>query len=666
MPPQLSGAEFLRNLQDSGLYSKEIEAGLKSSGQIESLDGEAVAQALIAAGKLTPFQAYAVAERKFEELAIGNYQVLDRLGAGGMGTVYKALHRRMKRIVAIKVLSRSVAESPTFVQRFQREVEAVARLSHPNVVMAYDADEAEIGHFLVMEFVDGRDLASEVQDNGPLSVTDAVDCIAQAARALDYAHTQGIIHRDIKPANLMRDVHGVVKVADLGLARFSTTVGETTAAASGLTQAGTIMGTVDFMSPEQAAGAANIDGRADIYSLGCTLYYLVTGQPIFAAPTLMAKLLAHRDTAAPSLRAACPGAPDRLEALFQRMVTKKAADRVATMAEVVSQLESLTFGPESEAQPEFKLGPAEPTSPSEMQTVAATAYINLTPSKREMDLAHAQGTQKTVVDAPDVVPIGRGQTLVLVEPSRTQVVIVRKLLEELEFAAIHPARTGAEALETADRVHPSIMISAMHLPDMTGLQLVQKIRADGAQSSIGFVLITSQGDTDRLDLSQVGAHTIRLPKPFDREQLAHALAVAMGAPARGAEHPASDAIARLRVLIVDDSAAARVHIRNVLASLGLSQFVEAADGARAVAAVVGNTFDLIITDYNMPYMDGLGFLAYLKQNPSTASIPVVMVTTETDASKLAAVRTLGAAAVCEKSFPADVVRNIIDDLVTKP
>jgi serine/threonine protein kinase len=129
---------------------------------------------------------------------------------------------------------------------------AVARLTHPNIVVAYDADEAEVGHFLVMEFVNGRDLATEVETRGPLLVAEAVDCTIQAARALDYAHSQGVIHRDIKPANLLRDVSGVVKVADLGLARFNDTLGRRADEGSALTQAGTIMGTVDFMSPEQA------------------------------------------------------------------------------------------------------------------------------------------------------------------------------------------------------------------------------------------------------------------------------------------------------------------------------------------------------------------------------------------------------------------------------
>src|SRR5262249_10124091 len=153
-------------------------------------------------------------------------------------------------------------------QRFQREVEAVARLSHPNIVMAHDADEAEVGHFLVMEFVNGRDLATEVQKRGPLPVREAADYIVQAARALEYAHAQGIIHRDIKPANLLRDVNGVVKVADLGLARFNDALDRPPEDGGPLTQTGTVMGTADFMSPEQAMALPNVDHRADIYSLG--------------------------------------------------------------------------------------------------------------------------------------------------------------------------------------------------------------------------------------------------------------------------------------------------------------------------------------------------------------------------------------------------------------
>src|SRR5262245_11170791 len=177
-PKDISAGQFAQNLAESGLF--DAADLLPDTGP--PADGAAAARKLVDAGKLTGYQAAAVRDRRFADLRIGNYEVLDRLGAGGMGTVFKARHRRMKRVVAIKVLSQEVAKSGPYADRFQREVETIARLSHPNIVMAYDADEAEVGPFLVMEFVNGRDLASEVEKDGPLSPTDAIDRILQAAR----------------------------------------------------------------------------------------------------------------------------------------------------------------------------------------------------------------------------------------------------------------------------------------------------------------------------------------------------------------------------------------------------------------------------------------------------------------------------------------------------
>src|SRR5262245_180725 len=342
---KLTRDEFLQNLNDSDLFSRdELKRILEFVAESRPPDGEAVAQKLISAGTLTPFQAVAIREARFQELVIGNYEVLDRLGAGGMGRVYKARHRRMKRVVALKVLARSVDQSKTFVQRFQREVETVARLSHPNIVIAHDADEAQIGPFLVMEFVNGRDLAAAVLERGPLAIEEAVECILQAARGLHYAHSQGIIHRDIKPANLLRDGTGVVKVADLGLARCNDAI-EPPAEASALTQTDMIIGTVDFMSPEQTLGLKNLDHRADIYSLGCTLHYLLIGRPPYVG-RLLEILLKHRETPIPSLCATRGDVPATLDQIFQRMVAKRPEDRFDSMAEVVRALEALAIVPE--------------------------------------------------------------------------------------------------------------------------------------------------------------------------------------------------------------------------------------------------------------------------------------------------------------------------------
>lgn len=629
---RLSEAEFKQNLNDSGLCTaEELAAALAAAGVVPATDGEELAETLIVAGKLTPFQVEAVRERRFEELTIGNYQVLDRLGQGGMGTVYKARHRRMKRVVAIKVLSREIGKNEKLVRRFQREVEAVARLSHPNIVMAYDADEAEIGHFLVMEFVDGRDLASVVETTGPLGLARAVDCIAQAARALDYAHGQGIVHRDIKPANLMRDIHGVVKVADLGLARVADPFGAGEGAA-GLTQAGTIMGTVDYMPPEQTLGLPNIDHRADIYSLGCTLHYLLMARPPYQGATLMAILLEHRDGAIPSLRAARPEVPEALDQIFRRMVAKKPDDRFASMAEVASALAALSLPPDP-PKPAVKTAPATVTS-GPLQ--ATTPALDAGTTDRTIDLAPARALGAA------------GTSVLLVEPSRTQATIIRGYLQKLGFPDVPTVNSAEKALEAVRNTPPQIVICTMQLPDMTGMQLVQQMRAEKATAGTAFVLITSEADAHGADLSGQ-SNTARLVKPFDLARLAQALVAA------GSAVPQNP----LRVLIVDDSSAARAHARRVLTTLGFGHFFEASDGAEAVEILGKERFDLVVTDYNMPRLDGRGLVDFIRNRSSVPTVPVVLFTTETDPGKLEAVRRLGVSAICEKSLPAEIVRRAL-------
>ncbi|MFO0846509.1 MAG: response regulator [Gemmataceae bacterium] len=658
MATKLSREQFFQNLSDSRLFTpEEVSKARATPLESQAQDGEAAAQQLIASGKLTAFQAEAVRERRFEGLVIGNYEVLDRLGQGGMGTVYKARHRRMRRVVAIKILSRNVAQSERFIKRFQREVEAVSRLNHPNIVMAHDADEGDVGHFLVMEFVNGRDLASEVQQNGPLPVRQAVACIVQAAKALEYAHGQGVIHRDIKPANLLRDAGGVVKVADLGLARFDEAAGPPPEDASALTQAGTIMGTVDFMPPEQALGAVNIDHRADIYSLGCTLYFLLLGKPPFQGPTLMATLLKHREGPVPSIAEARPEVPGELDAVFRRMMAKAAADRYQTMAEVIQALEAVEEAlrepaPAPTAGLVLELdgfGPAGSTGDWESQQTAVGA-----PSPT---------ASQTVDLAPPATGVGLALKVLLIEPSRTQSAIIRKYLQAHGVQQVTGVPTGREAIQAVRRERPDVILSALHLSDMTGVQLAEQLHGELKPATPGFVLISSETEcAEAGSLSECGK-AVLLKKPFTPEQLVDALKVV--AAGQSSPPPAS-ALSKLRVLIVDDSAPARLHVRGVLTRLGLSQFVEATDGAHAVAAVAGGSFDLVVTDYNMPHMDGRALVAYLKQNEATAAVPIIMVTTEDDPGKLEAVRRLGVDAVCEKRFPPEVVEKVLAQLVKTP
>ncbi len=221
-------------------------------------------------------------QKKSRGLLIGNYLILDKLGQGGMGMVFKARHRRLGRVGALKILPPSFARDRSAVLRFRREVEAAGRLKHPNVVAALDADEDRGVHFLVMDYVEGKDLDHIVRERGPLPVGQAVDCLIQAARGLEAAHAAGIVHRDIKPGNLMLDQAGAVRVLDLGLARIADAANPfNKTAARRLTESGMYMGTIDFMAPEQAEDSHRVDHRADIYSLGCTLFYLLTGREPF-------------------------------------------------------------------------------------------------------------------------------------------------------------------------------------------------------------------------------------------------------------------------------------------------------------------------------------------------------------------------------------------------
>ena len=336
--------QFVQSLAASGLMSaEEIQEFLDRLADNEKpQSGGDLAKSLFRKGRLTKFQAESVYRGKGRGLVLGEYVVVDRLGAGGMGEVYQAEHRRMKRRVAIKVLSSELTKTPNAVQRFEREVEAAAKLIHPNVVTAYDAGEASGVHFLVMEFVEGQDLAALVQQGGPLDVATALDYTLQAARGLEYAHDEGVVHRDIKPSNLLLDKKGTVKILDMGLARFVNDVAGDEPTAAALTESGQVMGTVDFMSPEQAANTKGADKPADIYSLGATLYYLLTGRPMYGGQTLVEKIMAHRDQPIPSLRTLRNDVSRPLDETFRAMVAKTPALRQRSMAQVIAELERCT------------------------------------------------------------------------------------------------------------------------------------------------------------------------------------------------------------------------------------------------------------------------------------------------------------------------------------
>jgi serine/threonine protein kinase len=340
MPVSLE--EFSLSLSETGLLSTaevgEARHGLAERGTPGST--EEFARLLVRQKKLTAFQASAIYQGKADGLVLGNYVVLEKLGQGGMGTVYKAEHRRMKRVVALKVLAPVKKGPPDATERFRREVQAAAKLTHPNIVAAYDADEAKGMQFLVMEYVEGSDLAYLVQKHGAFPLASAVDCIIQAARGLEHAHAQGIVHRDIKPANLLLDKTGTVKVLDMGLARFDDSLASASGASDDLTQADRIMGSVDYMSPEQAVNTKRADHRADIYSLGATFYFLLAGQVVYPGETIMERLLSHRQRPIPSLSNVVNSVPPALDAVFKKMLAKRVENRYQSMREVIVALEA--------------------------------------------------------------------------------------------------------------------------------------------------------------------------------------------------------------------------------------------------------------------------------------------------------------------------------------
>ncbi len=350
-PPAVSGGsqvsltlmQFAKSLADTGIVTADVLTSVQEKIPADQReDPQALARELVTAGQLTKFQALNALQGRSKNLVFGEHVVIDRIGAGGMGQVFKARHRRMDRIVAIKVISAAAMKNADAVKRFEREVRAAAKLSHTNIVTAFDAGEQDGVHFLVMEYVNGPDLSSLLKKQGKLPVKQVCDFIAQAARGFAFAHGKGVIHRDIKPGNLLVDQDGTVKILDMGLARFEDTVGGAMSEAE-LTQSGAVMGTVDYMAPEQALNTRHADAKSDVYGLGCTLYRLLTGETMYNGETVVEKILAHREHQIPALRQVRPDVPPQVEAIFTHMVAKKPEHR-PTMQEVADGLSRIDFG----------------------------------------------------------------------------------------------------------------------------------------------------------------------------------------------------------------------------------------------------------------------------------------------------------------------------------
>jgi serine/threonine protein kinase len=296
-------------------------------------ENEQLAAAMVSAGLLTDWQADKLLAGKHKGFMLGKYKLLRHLGKGGMSQVYLAEHVLMRRKVAIKVLPSNRVEDSTYLERFRIEARAAAKLDDPNIVRVYDIDNDGKTHYIVMEYVDGLDLHQLVKEKGPLPYEQAADFIAQVARGLAHAHEMGLVHRDIKPANCMVTKNDVVKLLDMGLARLIDDEASLT-----LENNENVLGTADYLAPEQALNSHKADTRADIYSLGCTFYFLLTGHPPFPEGAISERLLKHQMEQAPSIFKDRPDAPHVLVNICNRMMAKKPEDRYQTAGEITDRL----------------------------------------------------------------------------------------------------------------------------------------------------------------------------------------------------------------------------------------------------------------------------------------------------------------------------------------
>jgi serine/threonine protein kinase len=347
--PIASVAAFLRLLDEYGLVDPEQRARLADLAGAGPRDPRDFAREVVRRGWLTPYQINQLFQDNGAALLLGAYVVLERLGSGGMGNVFKARHQKLGRVVALKVIHRDKLDNRAAVKRFLREIRVAGQLDHPHIVHAYDAENVNGSYVLAMEYVEGADLGKVVKEGGPLPVREACDYVRQAALGLQHASEKGLVHRDVKPSNLMltqaqgSQAPGLVKLLDLGLALVQQPLIDTSTSGP-LTVAGKVVGTVDFLAPEQARDASGVDCRADVYGLGCTFYYLLTGRPPFDGATITNKLFKHALEEPPPVEALRPEVSPAVAAVLRKMMAKRPDERYQTPAELAAALDAVLHG----------------------------------------------------------------------------------------------------------------------------------------------------------------------------------------------------------------------------------------------------------------------------------------------------------------------------------
>jgi serine/threonine-protein kinase len=332
-------------LMEGDVLDTSLNAFRVSKGEPIDNDPDVILQWLIDHKLITRWHADKLVQGKYKGFFLGKHKLLGHLGTGGMSSVYLAEHRLMHHKRAIKVLPKSRLGNTSYLARFQLEAKAIAALNHPNIVRAFDIDQENDTHYIVMEYVDGADLQTMVKrrlekykdqpDKKFLDFGVVANYIAQAAHGLQHAHDVGLIHRDIKPANLLVNSEGVVKILDLGLALFS----DESQASLTIDYNDKVLGTADYLAPEQALNSHTVDRRVDIYGLGCTMYFLLTGHPPFPEGTIAQRIAKHQSTMPPDIRAERPEVPGELEGICFKMIQKDPKYRYANCTVVAEVLE---------------------------------------------------------------------------------------------------------------------------------------------------------------------------------------------------------------------------------------------------------------------------------------------------------------------------------------
>jgi len=397
-------SNFVDSLRHVRLLEPEQQNALARELLTRFAEPKALADELIRRGWLTPYQANLLLQGRGGELMLGSYVLLELLGEGGMGQVFKAKNWKLGCIVALKLIRKERLANEDAVRRFHREIRAAAQLSHPNIVMAYDADEVNGTHFFAMECVEGSDLAKLIKQHGPMPVAQACDWIRQAALGLQHAHERGMVHRDIKPHNLLLTKQGVVKILDMGLARL-TVAGEDGDISTTMTQEGAVMGTPDYIAPEQAEESHTVDIRADLYSLGCTLYQLLAGKVPFPGGTLIQKLKKHQSNQPTPIEMCRSDVPPAVCAVVYKLMAKRPEERYQTPAELVRALETLPAADgqtlPGDAGQGVHTGPVDPTfdevldfrpTDTAAEAMRAEQRVRRRAEKRTLRLAAAGGS----------------------------------------------------------------------------------------------------------------------------------------------------------------------------------------------------------------------------------------------------------------------------------